>query len=172
MFTRIRASYTSSGPLPLRPALVEAAGGPSGLSVPTYPLAGTHRLHHVSELCPSCKQIDTRTIAVSERYILLANFWDLEGSAIDCRFCGLLMQTLKENGNTDIDTTLAAFGLQRNDPCSLCLSLDAGVLRVYVATRSTRITDDGYTLAEFQVYLDEYAGLSAQSLGEIVSSTF
>ncbi|KAK4032695.1 heterokaryon incompatibility protein-domain-containing protein, partial [Parachaetomium inaequale] len=143
----LKRIFSSQTPSPPRPAAVEAA---VGLTVPTYPLAGTHRLHHIPELCPACKQIDTRVIAVSERYTLLTNFWDLEVSAIDCRFCALLVQTLRENDNRDIDTTLAALGLTRKDSCSLCLSLEAGILRVYVAPCCSKITDYGVTLAELE----------------------
>ncbi|KAH6855641.1 heterokaryon incompatibility protein-domain-containing protein [Chaetomium sp. MPI-CAGE-AT-0009] len=174
MLKRIFSSHTRSDSapvrtvqsVPVRPADVEAAVGPTTrLSVPTYPLAGTHRLHHIHNLCPACRRIDTRIIAVSERYTLLANFWDLEGSAVGCRFCALLVQALKDSDNQDIDTTLAALGLIRNvDACSLCLSLDAGILRAYVAPRSSKITDDGFTLAQFKVYLDEDAGLREEIL--------
>lgn len=175
MLKRILSSYTSSGSVPLTPAAVkpdDAAVGLRELSAPTYPLAGTHRLHHIPSLCPACKQIDTRVIAASERYVLLANFWNLEGSAIHCRFCALLVQAFKDNNNLDIETILAGLGFTPKNTCSLCLALDAGVLRVYVAPPSNKTTDDGFTLAEFQVYLDEDAGLGQEILGKVAFNGF
>jgi hypothetical protein len=79
----------------------------------------------------------------------------------------LLVQTLRENNKQDIDTTLAALGLTRKDSCSLCLSLEAGILRVYVAPSSSKLTEDGVNLAEFHVYLDEGAGLGEEDSGEV-----
>lgn len=172
MLKRISACYTSSRSVPLAPTTVEPAGASitlPGLSVPTYPLAGTHRLHHIPNLCPACKQIDTRIIAVAERYTLLANFWDLEGSAIECRFCALLAQAIKDNANLGLETTPIALGFTRKDACSLCLALEAGILRVYLASRPSKITDDGFTLAEFRVYLDEDAGFRNEISGEVAS---
>ncbi len=134
--------------------------------MPTSPSAGTHRPNHRPNICDACKRIDTRVIEASERYTLLTNFWDLEESSTYCRFCAMLFQTLRGRDNQDIDTTLAALGLTRKDPCSLCLSLDAGILRVYVAPFPRTTADYAFTLAKFNVYLDEGAGSVAEILGE------
>lgn len=139
-----------------------------GVGALTYHLTKAHRLHQIPRLCSACSKIDIRAVAVSERYVLLTDLWGLEKSATGCRFCAFLIQTLRgKDRHDDVGAALAPFGLTRKHSCSLCLSLEAGILRVYVVAYPDEIGCDGFSLAEFPVYLDEGASSVGEVLGEM-----